>query len=102
MAKGEKYTINNVPIPAPGPGEVLIKLKAAGFCHTVSPNFCGEGHRLTCAQDVLSSHAIYGAPFPLTGSHEPAGIIEAVGEGVTTWKKGDHVVALNKVMECGE
>lgn len=37
MAKGEKYTINNLPIPAPGPGEVLTKLKAAGFCHTVRP-----------------------------------------------------------------
>lgn len=52
-----------------------------------------------CAQDVLSSNAVYGAPFPLTESHEPAGIIENVGEGVTTWKKSDHVVALNKVMQ---
>jgi alcohol dehydrogenase, propanol-preferring len=60
----------------PLPGEVRLKVEACGVCHT----------------DVLAVEGMRANPAsPLVPGHEIAGIIEAVGEGVTTWKPGDHV-----------
>ncbi|RSH84641.1 uncharacterized protein EHS24_006165 [Apiotrichum porosum] len=84
--KNERYTLCDVPAPTAGPGQLLIQVKAAGFCHT----------------DIMVSHGDFGSPYPITGSHEPAGIVVAVGEGVQGWQVGDRAASLNKVTECGE
>lgn len=81
-----RYTLCDVPASTAGPGQLLIQVKAAGFCHT----------------DIMVSHGDFGSPYPITGSHEPAGIVVAVGEGVQGWQVGDRAASLNKVTECGE
>lgn len=60
----------------PGPGEVLVKIKAVGVCHTDLNTQSGD------------------MPLPLPGvfGHEGAGIIEKIGEGVTEVEVGDHVI----------
>lgn len=67
--------IEEVPIPAPGPGEVLIKVIANGVCHT----------------DLHAAEGDWPAKprLPFIPGHEGAGIIAAVGPGVTQFKEGD-------------
>jgi len=62
--------------PTPGPGQVVLDVKSCGMCHS----------------DLVQLHAV-GADFVLNKimGHELAGIISAVGEGVTEWKTGDRV-----------
>ncbi len=69
-------TIEDIHIDQPGPGEVLVKTVATGICHS-------------------DLHVIEGGlpmPPPCVLGHEPAGIVEAVGPGVTDFKAGDHVI----------
>jgi propanol-preferring alcohol dehydrogenase len=74
-----------VPTPEPGPGEVLIKVGAAGACHS----------------DLHMIDAPAGAfPAPMTLGHENAGWIVAVGPGVSGWRK-DEAVAIYGIMGCG-
>lgn len=74
---GKPIALNEVPEPTPGPGEVVIDVKAAGLCHSdLMYMEIGEGTM----------------PFlPMTQGHENAGVISAVGEGVEGWKIGDVV-----------
>ncbi|MFF8571680.1 Zn-dependent alcohol dehydrogenase [Streptomyces sp. NPDC015237] len=73
----EPLTIERVNLPStPPPGEVLVRLKASGVCHS-------DLHVLVGDWEV---------PSPMILGHEGAGVIESVGDGVTTLKKGDHVV----------
>ena len=68
--------IEEVEIDDPGPGEVLVKTAASGICHS-------------------DLHVIEGdipIPSPCVLGHEPAGIVEVVGEGVTDFAPGDHVI----------
>jgi len=75
--EGKPISLNEIPEPRPGPGEVVIDVKAAGLCHS----------------DIMYMEV--GArtmPFlPMTQGHENAGIISALGEGVTEWTIGDVV-----------
>jgi alcohol dehydrogenase/propanol-preferring alcohol dehydrogenase len=64
------------PIPQPGAGEVRIKVKACGVCH--SDAFVKEG-------------TYPGIEYPRTPGHEVVGDIDAIGTGVTAWKAGDRV-----------
>jgi S-(hydroxymethyl)glutathione dehydrogenase/alcohol dehydrogenase len=75
-----KFSIEEIEVFPPKAGEVLVKLMAAGLCHT--------------DYDSLSWKA------PLILGHEGAGIVEAVGEGVTSVKPGDKVI-LNWGIPCG-
>ncbi|MBI1758805.1 MAG: NAD(P)-dependent alcohol dehydrogenase [Actinobacteria bacterium] len=70
------FVLEELELDEPGPGEVLVKVVASGICHT----------------DGLAQHA--DLPFPVPGvlGHEGAGIVEAVGEGVTLVAPGDAVV----------
>lgn len=63
-------------IDEPGPGEVLVKVKAVGVCHTDLNTQSGD------------------MPLPLPGvfGHEGAGVVEKIGEGVTQVEVGDHVI----------
>lgn len=74
---GKDVEIIEVVIDPPGPGEVLVKLAASGVCHT------------DLTVKMLNGN---GMPFPIVLGHEGAGIVEAVGEGVTHLKPGDPVV----------
>lgn len=76
-AYGAPLVIEEVPVPEPGPGEVLVKIVASGVCHT-------------------DLHAIDGdwpvkAPLPLIPGHEGVGHVAALGAGVTDLKEGDAV-----------
>ncbi|MBB5779551.1 NAD(P)-dependent alcohol dehydrogenase [Nonomuraea jabiensis] len=73
---GAAFTLRDVELDAPRQGEILVRMKAAGICHT----------DLT----VAAGHI----PFPLPGvlGHEGAGVVEETGPGVTKVKPGDHVV----------
>ncbi len=69
---------------APGPGEVRIKIRAAGLCHSDLSVIDGNRPR----------------PLPMVLGHEAAGVVEALGEGVTDLAIGAHVVAAF-VPSCG-
>ena len=68
-AFGKPLTIDEVPIPTPGPGEVLIKVVATGVCHT----------------DLHAADGDWAGrpPLPFIPGHEGAGVISAVGNGVS-------------------
>ena len=75
----EPLTIETVELEGPKAGEVLVEIKATGICHTDAFTLSG------------------GDPeglFPAILGHEGAGIVVDVGPGVTTLKKGDHVIPL--------
>jgi S-(hydroxymethyl)glutathione dehydrogenase/alcohol dehydrogenase len=75
-ANNAPLEIEDVQIDEPGPGEVLLKTAASGICHS----------DLTVIEGGLP------VPPPCILGHEPAGIVEAVGAGVTDFAPGDHVI----------
>ncbi|HPK33100.1 MAG TPA: alcohol dehydrogenase catalytic domain-containing protein, partial [Ottowia sp.] len=70
----EEMKLVDVPVGEPGPGQIRIRHKAIGL------NFI----------DVYQRTGLYQLPMPLTLGMEGAGIVEAVGEGVTHLKAGDR------------
>lgn len=82
---GQDWKIEEVDLDAPGPGEVLVDMKACGMCHS-------DEHVRT--GDMPVPH------FPFIGGHEGAGEVIQVGVGVTSVAVGDHV-ALSFVPACG-
>lgn len=81
-----KTELTTVPQPEPGPGEVLIKVGAAGLCHS-------DLH-------IMEAPSEAGFPMPLTLGHENAGWIEKRGPGVSGWSKGEPV-AVYGIIGCG-
>ncbi len=81
----EPWSVEEVEIDDPVAGEVLVKLTASGMCHS-------DEHLVT--GDIP-------APLPVIGGHEGAGVVEQVGEGVTDFAVGDHVV-LSFIPSCGK
>ncbi|MGE3840124.1 MAG: NAD(P)-dependent alcohol dehydrogenase [Vicinamibacterales bacterium] len=79
--------LQSVPQPEPRPGEALIRVGAAGACHS-------DLHIMD-APDAL------GMPIPLTLGHENAGWIEALGPGVTGLEQG-QAVAVYGIVGCGQ
>jgi len=71
----EVLTVDEIPIPDPKPGEVRVKIEAIGL------NFI----------DIYQRTGLYPIPTPFTLGSEAAGVVDAVGEGVTEVKKGDRV-----------
>ena len=76
---GAPLSIETVDLEGPRFGEVLVELKATGVCHT---------------DEFTLSGADPEGLFPAILGHEGAGIVVDVGPGVTTLKKGDHVIPL--------
>ena len=76
--------IEEVELDPPGSGEVLVRIRAAGLCHSDLSVIDGNRPR----------------PLPMVLGHEAAGVVEQVGEGVTSLARGDHVVAAF-VPSCG-
>ncbi|WP_294258674.1 NAD(P)-dependent alcohol dehydrogenase [uncultured Sphingomonas sp.] len=75
-AAGGTFTIETLRIDAPGPGQVLVRIVACGVCHT----------------DMVMRDGALPVPFPAVFGHEGAGVVAAVGPGVTGLAPGDHVL----------
>jgi S-(hydroxymethyl)mycothiol dehydrogenase len=84
-AKGAPVTVETILVPDPGPGEAVVQVQACGVCHT----------------DLHYREGGINDEFPFLLGHEAAGIVEAVGEGVTEVVPGDYVI-LNWRAVCGE
>jgi S-(hydroxymethyl)mycothiol dehydrogenase len=84
-AKGQRVELVTINVPDPGPGEALVRVQACGVCHT----------------DLHYREGGINDDFPFLLGHEAAGVVEAVGEGVTGVAPGDFVV-LNWRAVCGE
>ncbi len=81
---GKDWSVEEIELDPPGPGEVLVKLAASGLCHS-------------------DEHLVTGdLPFalPIIGGHEGAGIVQEVGAGVSWLAPGDHVV-FGFIPSCG-
>ncbi|MFJ5731382.1 Zn-dependent alcohol dehydrogenase [Streptomyces paradoxus] len=83
-AIGSPLEITGIDLPDPGPGQVRVRLAAAGVCHS----------------DLSLSDGTMRVPVPAVLGHEGAGTVVAVGEGVTHVSPGDGVV-LNWAPSCG-
>jgi alcohol dehydrogenase len=83
-ARSRPLSISSVDLRDPGPGEVLVRIGAAGLCHSDLSVINGDRPR----------------PTPMALGHEAAGVVESLGPGVDDLKKGDHVV-LVFVPSCG-
>ncbi len=81
---GQKLEIRDVEVQGPQAGEVLVRMAAAGICHS-------DLHAMT-------GHLV--APLPAILGHEGSGIVAEVGPGVTAVKPGDHVIPLWR-LSCG-
>ena len=84
-ARGKGVTVTTIVVPDPGPGEALVRVQACGVCHT----------------DLHYREGGIGDDFPYLLGHEAAGVVEAVGAGVTGLDAGDFVI-LNWRAVCGE
>src|SRR5438309_2475099 len=76
---GAPLTIETVQLQGPKAGEVLVEIKATGICHT---------------DEFTRSGSDPEGLFPAILGHEGAGVVAEVGPGVTSVKKGDHVIPL--------
>ncbi|KZC17610.1 S-(hydroxymethyl)glutathione dehydrogenase/class III alcohol dehydrogenase [Rhodanobacter sp. FW510-R12] len=85
-AAGQPLSIEQVDVAGPKAGEVLVRIVATGVCHTDAFTLSGADPE---------------GQFPVILGHEGGGIVEEVGEGVTSMKVGDHVIPLY-TPECGE
>jgi len=79
-----ELVIEDLRIDKPGPGEVLLQVVGAGLCHS----------------DLHFMEGLFRTHLPIVMGHESAGIVQAVGEGVTYVEPGDHVVACLSIF-CG-
>src|SRR3712207_9241262 len=75
-ADSQPLRIEALTLDPPGPGEVLVRIRTAGLCHSDLSVINGDRPR----------------PLPMALGHEAAGVVEQVGEGVHDLAPGDHVV----------
>jgi len=83
-AETKPLAVETLELEGPGPGEVLVEVKAAGLCHSDLSVMNGDRPR----------------PVPMALGHEAAGVVAEVGEGVDDLVPGDHVV-MTFVPACG-
>lgn len=83
-ANSKPIRIEEIELDPPGSGEVLVKIAAAGLCHS----------------DLSVVNGSRPRPLPMVIGHEAAGVVEEIGSGVTGLEKGDHVVFVF-VPSCG-
>jgi S-(hydroxymethyl)mycothiol dehydrogenase len=84
-SRGAKVSVETIVVPDPGPGEALVQVQSCGVCHT----------------DLHYREGGINDEFPFLLGHEAAGIVEAVGDGVTDVAPGDFVI-LNWRAVCGQ
>src|SRR5581483_7171143 len=80
-----EMSIKTLVLDEPKAGEVLVRMVATGICHT----------------DLSMLRGNLPVPVPFVPGHEGAGVVEAVGPGVTSPKVGDHVIC-SMVVQCGQ
>jgi NDMA-dependent alcohol dehydrogenase len=90
-----KWSVEEIELDPPGPGEVLLKLAASGLCHSDEHLVTGD-----MVLDPATASAFGLEQFPVIGGHEGAGEVLEVGPGVTAVAPGDHVV-LSFIPACG-
>lgn len=73
----DRLVLEEIPTPEPGPGEAVVRIKSCGFCATDFKAIKGIRRNVR---------------FPLVPGHEPAGVVAAVGAGVTHVREGDEVI----------
>src|SRR4051812_31394879 len=83
--KGAPVTVETIVVPDPGPGEAVVDIQACGVCHT----------------DLHYREGGINDEFPFLLGHEAAGVVSAVGDGVTNVAVGDYVI-LNWRAVCGQ
>jgi len=83
---GRRLELQEVEVPAAGPGELLVRVKAAGICHSDAHYRAGKSRV---------------QPLPLTLGHEVAGVVETAGAGATNFSPGERV-CLHYLVTCGE
>jgi aryl-alcohol dehydrogenase len=81
--KGGAFSLEKLRLEQPRPDEVLVRIVAAGMCHT----------------DMVVRDQVYPVPQPIVLGHEGAGVVEKVGANVVKVRPGDHVVL--SFMSCG-
>ncbi|WP_432889570.1 alcohol dehydrogenase catalytic domain-containing protein [Kribbella sp. CA-245084] len=72
---GGPFVVTDVPIPEPKAGQIRVKVHACGIC----------------GGDAIPRNALFGTVLPRIPGHEIAGVVDAVGEGVTVWEVGQRV-----------
>jgi propanol-preferring alcohol dehydrogenase len=82
----EPLELVDVPVPEPGPGELLVKVLACGACHTDLHQVEGE---------------LEPAKLPVVPGHQIVGVVEKAGDGVTRFRVGDRVGAAWLAWTCG-
>jgi S-(hydroxymethyl)glutathione dehydrogenase / alcohol dehydrogenase len=82
---GKPLVVEDIDIDPPKKGEVKVRIAATALCHS----------------DIHMIRGELGGKLPMVPGHESAGIVEELGEGVTTVKKGDHVV-VSLLVSCGK
>ncbi len=85
---GQPLHLRELPVPEPGPGQLLVRLAASGVCHTDLSILDGEWQMKR-------------PRFPLVPGHEAAGHVAALGGGVTSFKEGDRVGVFWLNSACG-
>lgn len=83
-AFGKPLVIEEVELADPGPGEVMVDVRACAICHS----------------DIFYAEGAWGGGLPAVYGHEAAGIVARVGSGVDTVAPGDHVV-VTLIRSCG-
>lgn len=94
---GGPWSVEDFDLDAPRAGEVLVEMAAAGMCHSDDHILKGD---MSAPNEMLRS---LGLPtmFPMIGGHEGSGIVREIGDGVTEFVPGDHVV-MSFVAVCGQ
>jgi aryl-alcohol dehydrogenase len=82
--KGGQFLLEDARLQSPRPGELLVRVVATGVCHT----------------DLIVRDQYFPCPLPMVLGHEGAGVVEAVGDGVSDIGIGDHVVMT--YLACGQ
>lgn len=90
ISPNQPFEVAECELANPGPNEILVEIRASGICHT----------------DLVIKGGQFPSPFPRVLGHEGAGIVRAVGAGVSTCQVGDHVVltfgSCGRCLDCHE
>ncbi|MEM8922883.1 MAG: NDMA-dependent alcohol dehydrogenase [Actinomycetota bacterium] len=93
---GQPWSVEEIDLDPPKPGEVLVKTAYAGLCHSDEHLVTGDMVPPQELLDLLPRKTI----FPMIGGHEGSGVVVEVGENVTKVQPGDHV-SCSFVPACG-
>jgi L-iditol 2-dehydrogenase len=80
LSAPHRFDLLDRPVPEPAPGQIRVKVRAVGVCGS-DLHYYAEG----AIGDIQCQ-------YPMVLGHEPAGVVDKVGEGVTGWSQGDHAI----------